>query len=871
MAVCLLVVMVGSTSYGKAHATLLTRWAADVSPENVLPEYPRPHLVRDEWQNLNGTWKLAVTESNARKPRVFTETVLVPFPLESHLSGYEKTLSPSERAWYQREFEINKSWSKQKVLLHFGAVDWKCVVWINGLKVGKHVGGYDPFSFDITKFVKSTGKNTLVVAVEDPTDQGEQPRGKQNIAPEGIWYTPISGIWQTVWLESVPNVYLSKITAIPNLEASSVSVKADVHGASNNTKVRVVVRDGVKEVASATASADDTLLLEIKDAKTWSPSKPFLYDLEVQTLQEGEVVDRVASYFGMRSIKLGKDLNGQTRILLNGEPVFQLGLLDQGYWPDGLYTAPTDEALRYDLEVTKRMGFNMVRKHVKVEPARWYHWCDRIGLLVWQDMPNGGENASWPADGFEISKSTQSGNQYRTELKAMVDALQHFPSIVVWVPFNEAWGQFETKFNTELLQEYDPTRLVNSASGGNDFGYGHMNDDHFYPGPGAPPAERDRAAVLGEFGGLGLMIRGHVWQIKENWGYRSFQSKSELTEAYQSLITKLRPLVESHLSAAVYTQTTDVEVEVNGLITYDRSTIKPDVEAIRLANESLYAELKSRGPKALAAASTLAWWRFEEDGAEGPVGNLQNQMGAIAARDSSGRNNHLYAHSVDTAPSIGTYSASSEATPASINNRHYLNDQAITRGDGSSRDLYTSPEVSQTHMDLLNRFPFSSLTIEASFSLTAVDREQVILAKEMDVSGEIRPLFQLGVFGTPPVLAVEITGPDRRSVLLATEITPTANTWYHTVFTCEDGVAELRVSEANQAALSQVISSQINASEISPNGTWVLGRGCVSGKMGRDFRGLIDEVRISTKKLDELELLFPMPVINASAIVDAPP
>jgi hypothetical protein len=531
----------------------------------------------------------------------------VPFPIESALSGVMQRVGTDDKLWYRRTFAAPNLKNGSRLLLHFGAVDWQCEAFVNGKSVGKHTGGYDPFSFDITAALDG-GKDEqeLVVAVSDPTDANWQPRGKQVANPKGIWYTPTTGIWQTVWLEEVPAAYIRGLKVTPDVESNTVTIAADVFGATETDIIIVNANlkreDGKLEMAAGGPTGPNRsfrlrLPEQAKD-KLWSPDTPILWDLTVSLERrkpekgdEQEVIDQVTSYFAMRKISLGKDKEGVTRMLLNDEPVFQYGPLDQGFWPDGLYTAPTDAALKYDLEVTKQLGFNMVRKHVKVEPARWYYHCDNLGLLVWQDMPSGDKHAPWNPtgghNGEEIQRSKESAENFKNEWREIMTDLAHFPCIVVWVPFNEAWGQFDTVGITKFTQDLDPTRLVNCASGGNDFPVGHISDLHRYPGPTIPKLEESRAAVLGEYGGLGLPLEGHTWQAKDNWGYRSFKTREELTSAYEQLIYKLRPLIGKGLSAAIYTQTTDVEVEVNGLLTYDREIIKIEPEAIAALHQKL--------------------------------------------------------------------------------------------------------------------------------------------------------------------------------------------------------------------------------------------------------------------------------------------
>jgi len=570
--------------------TLVTRWAAEIDTAHVLPEYPRPQMVRPSWQNLNGWWDYAVQDSSAPRPRSWQGRILVPFPIESQLSLVRRPVSETERLWYHRTFRATTSFSG-RVLLHFGAVDWDTEVFVNGRSVGSHRGGYDPFTFDITDALRPTGDQELVVSVWDPTDAGEQPRGKQVRRPHGILYTSVTGIWQTVWLEPVPAAYITRMDIIPDVDSSRVAIRVTAAGAQMGTRVHVAVRSGENVVATAQGPVADTLTLTIPNAHLWSPEDPFLYDLTV-ALESG---DSISSYFGMRKIAVGRDSLGVLRLFLNNRPLFQFGPLDQGYWPDGLYTAPTDEALRSDIETTRGLGFNMARKHVKVEPARWYYHADRLGLLVWQDMPSGANRT--PAARAEFGE----------ELQHVVDALKNHPAIVMWVPFNEGWGQHETGRYTTWLQAYDPSRLVNSASGWTDRGTGDVSDLHAYPGPTIPANDERRVRVLGEFGGLGLPLEGHTWLDSDNWGYRTFTDRSALGDAYRGLIAQVRYLIGDGLSAAVYTQTTDVEIEVNGVVTYDRAIVKLPSDAAEI-NQRLYAPPPIvRGVVATSRAEGQPW------------------------------------------------------------------------------------------------------------------------------------------------------------------------------------------------------------------------------------------------------------------------
>jgi len=606
-----------------AKGPLMTRWAKDVSPEKVHPEYPRPQMVREKWTNLNGLWDYALADKGSMKPREFTGQILVPFPIESALSGVMKRVGPNQELWYRRTFAKPQVTNGARVLLHFGAVDWQCEVLINGKNVGKHTGGYDPFSFDVTDALAAAGQQELVVHVSDPTDTNWQPRGKQVNDPKGIWYTPTTGIWQTVWLEVVPQTYITRFSIVPDVGGGGVKLTVEANKELRHTIECTVTAKWAPTADHrvGTASMDGGLgkqfLVPVSRDHTrlWTPDAPALYDLRIELKDhEQKLLDTIDTYFALREIKLGKDEAGVTRMMLNGKPVFHFGPLDQGFWPDGLYTAPTDEALRYDLEVTKKLGFNMVRKHVKVEPARWYRHCDELGLLVWQDMPSGDRHAPWNPtgghNGEEITRSPESAANFKSEWREIIQDLAHFPSIVVWVPFNEAWGQFDTVAITKFTEELDPTRLVNCASGGNDFPAGHISDLHRYPGPTIPKLEDKRAAVLGEFGGLGLPLEGHTWQAKDNWGYRSFKTKEELASAYAQLIYKLRPLIGRGLSAAVYTQTTDVEVEVNGLMTYDREVLKFDLDETAALHRKLYEPPPREIVVVPSSLEEAQWWRF---------------------------------------------------------------------------------------------------------------------------------------------------------------------------------------------------------------------------------------------------------------------
>ena len=589
-AAALVTTLAGVAQWQPAGDRIRTQWGEKLDPQNVLPEYPRPQMVRGDWQNLNGLWDYAILPIG-QTPDKFQGQILVPFAVESSLSGVGKSLGKDNELWYNHSFTVPAKWNGKRVLLHFGAVDWKADVWVNDVKVGEHTGGFTPFYFDITSALNK-GNNQLVVKVWDPADRGEQPRGKQVERPEGIWYTPVTGIWQTVWLEPVAAQHIAHLKTTPDIDKKTVKVEVTTNVCSPD-KVEVKVFDGKNLVAKGAALNGVPVELTMpEDVKLWSPESPSLYDMEVTLYKDGKAIDQVKSYTALRKFSTHKDKNGITRLQLNNKDYFQFGPLDQGWWPDGLYTAPTDEALVYDLKKTKDFGYNMVRKHVKVEPARWYTYCDQLGLIVWQDMPNGGRGpAEWQMhkyyDGADAIRSAKSEANYRKEWKEIIDYLYSYPSIGVWVPFNEAWGQFKTPEIAAWTKEYDPSRLVNPASGGNHYTCGDILDLHNYPGPNLYLYDPTRATVLGEYGGIGMALKGHLWRADKNWGYVKFNTPEEVTNEYIKYADHLLELIEKGFSAAVYTQITDVEEEVNGLVTYDRKVIKVDEPKIKAINQKI--------------------------------------------------------------------------------------------------------------------------------------------------------------------------------------------------------------------------------------------------------------------------------------------
>lgn len=585
-----------------SQSVLKTPWAEDLDPSAPLPEYPRPQLVRDAWQNLNGQWDFAILPKGSSPETGFAGKITVPFAVESLLSGVQKTVGPENELWYERTFDLGLDRKGKRVMLNFGAVDWEAEVWVNDKQAGKHKGGYDAFSFDITELLVKGKTQKIRVRVWDPSDSGPQPRGKQVKEPKGIWYTPVTGIWQTVWVETVAESFIASSYSVTDFGNSSQVFYPEVKNAQEGQEVEVTLLESGKAVASFKAPANKPLTLKIPNPQAWSPDSPTLYDVSIKLFQGKKLVDQVKSYAAFREIKMAKGADGHQRMFLNGEALFQYGPLDQGWWPDGLYTAPTDQALLFDIENTKEMGFNMIRKHVKVEPARWYYHADRLGMLVWQDMPSGDMGNRWEVrpgvirDGMNKVRTPESEEIFKAEWKEVINEFKFFPSIVVWVPFNEAWGQFKTTEIVNLTKELDDTRLINSASGGN-FEMegtkivGDIMDLHNYPDPVMPdPAifGAETVLVLGEFGGLGLPLEGHTWQQKDNWGYQSFSTTDELKNRYAILIEDLAELIPKGLAAAIYTQTTDVEIETNGLMTYDRKVIKISVQELKKLHDKLY-------------------------------------------------------------------------------------------------------------------------------------------------------------------------------------------------------------------------------------------------------------------------------------------
>lgn len=569
----------------KPQQPMVTPWAADLDKNNPLPEYPRPIMVRDKWKNLNGVWQFGEAVLGQPIPNILKENIVVPFPWESYLSGIQRQLH-SKRAWYKRSFTIPKDWKNHQTLLHFGAVDFEAKVYVNQKFVGQHTGGFDAFSFNITEYLKA-GNNELAVEVYDSGSSEAIAYGKQNndrfTNPQRYAYTAASGIWQTVWMEAVPANHITHVNIVPDIDEEQISVNLNYAGFDKTMMAEVSVLEGEKVVGSGTGNVNSPFEVKIPDPKLWSPGSPFLYDVTIRLKDSTQVFDEVKSYVGMRKISI-ETVGNLKKIFLNNEFLFQMGPLDQGYWPDGIYTAPTDEALKWDIAMTKEWGFNMIRKHIKIEPQRWYYWADKLGVLVWQDMPS------------TFGKRTEAEKtQFETELSRMVDGFGNHPSIIVWVVFNEHWGLYDVERLTENVMAQDPSRLVIGNSGIDagrpdiDYEVGHIKDNHSYRPPSVPFASNKRAVVNGEYGAIGYKVPGHIWDLDGPWVHHNYEGKEAATAEYEKFIKMIvDDFQKEGLSASVYTQWTDVENEMNGLYTYDRKVIKLDKERVTKANTSTY-------------------------------------------------------------------------------------------------------------------------------------------------------------------------------------------------------------------------------------------------------------------------------------------
>jgi beta-galactosidase/beta-glucuronidase len=585
---------------------VLTRWGRDLDPDHPLPAYPRPQLVRPDetWRNLNGRWEYAF--GSEHRPEVWDGPIVVPFSPETVLSGVGRQLQPDQWLWYRRTFETPPHTAGDRVLLHFGAVDQSCTVWVNGHEVGAHTGGYLPFTLDVTDALVSTGSTTgskdlLELRVRDLSETAAHARGKQRLDRGTIWYTAQSGIWQTVWVEVVPQRYIGSLRITPHLEQGVLEVVISVSpGSTTGDRATVTVRDRDRVVGEEPGPAGDPIRIPIPDAHRWTPDDPHLYDLEI-TLTAGEHTDRVTSYAAMRSLGIGHDERGRLRFLLNGTPVWHLGVLDQGYWPDGLLTAPSDDAMVHDIATMKSLGFTMLRKHVKLEPLRWYHHCDRLGMLVWQDMVNGGGRyrhlvADLPArrpirisdhrHRLFLRDDPQARAEFRDEVRRTVALLHNSPCVVAWVPFNEGWGQFDANEIAAEVKALDPTRPVNHVSGWIDQGGGDVKSFHSYLRPFRLPSRlrrrrEKRIYALTEYGGYSLRVEGHDWSTRE-FGYRHFDTGEALAAGFLGLHRdQIEPALDAGLAATAYTQLSDVEDELNGLLTWDREVLKIPPATVR--------------------------------------------------------------------------------------------------------------------------------------------------------------------------------------------------------------------------------------------------------------------------------------------------
>ncbi len=597
-------------------ASLKTIWTDSVLKDHEYPEYPRPQLRRGKWLSLDGLYEYCITSLDAPHMEEPQGLICVPFPIESKLSGVEKSLMPDEKLWYKRSFQIPEEWKSSRVILHFGAVDWKATVYINQKKVLEHTGGYYPFEVDITNYLKRE-ENLLVVEVWDPTDTYHQEKGKQVLKPGGMWYTPTSGIWQTVWLEPVPEAHIKSIRITPDIDNSTCCIRVNAEGIKSSTFVRASAYDCGQITASMVFPPDKDCSLFIQAPNLWSPDDPFLYDLRVELLEGSQVIDKVESYFGMRKFSTGMDKDGTPRLMLNNKPIFMNGVLDQGFWPDGLYAAPCDEALLYDIGAVKKLGFNTIRKHIKVEPLRWYYHCDRVGMIVWQDMISGGSKLSnrtiningikaalgtrWKDDNYGSYKALgryykASRENYKKELDELLDTLYNCTCIGLWVPFNESWGQFNAKETGEYIKQKDPSRIVDHASGWFDQNGPDLYSTHIYFRKIKAPSKehtQGRPWVVSEYGGYNLKIQDHLHNPEKQYGYKNHKTMEELLAAYTALMERqVLPLIKKGLSGAIYTQLTDVEEETNGFLTYDRKVMKLDPEVVRKLNENLEKEME---------------------------------------------------------------------------------------------------------------------------------------------------------------------------------------------------------------------------------------------------------------------------------------
>ena len=802
---------------------LTTPWTSKVSPTNDHPAYPRPQMTRESWLNLNGVWQFAAAGDGEAPPvgRNLGERILVPFPVESALSGI---MRHEPRMWYRRRVDIPKKWkvggngnNAQRLLLHFDAVDYETKVWVNGKLVGSHEGGYDRFTFDITdalkmgKNGKPEGDQEIVVGVYDPTDDGGQPLGKQRINPGGIFYTPSSGIWQTVWMEPVSAAHITRLDMTPDLASGTLRLTVLADNAQGNV-VRAVAYDGNKKVGSVTGPANTELRLPVSNPKLWSPDSPFLYDLKVSLMDgtrgkgkaKGKTADEVESYFGMRSVSI-KNVNGKPHMVLNGDFVFELGTLDQGFWPDGLHTAPTGDALAYDLQKQKDLGYNTVRKHIKVEPDIWYHLTDKLGLLVWQDMP------AMPT-GKQPTPAAQ--REFEKELRQMIDQHRSHPSIVMWIPFNEGWGEYEPARIAATVKGWDPSRLVDNNSGSNCCGYdggnGDVTDYHNYVGPGPEPAPDDvRAAVIGEFGGLGLKVPGHEWDPGNGFAYEMEPDAQTLSDRYVDLLQRTRQLeVRCGLSAAIYTQPYDVEHELNGLMTYDRKVMKPDAGRVQNVNRAVIsASDQAINPPAPPPGTPglvgVGYWPFDQDS-----GNT--------APDASG-NGH-----------DGTL----------LNGPNWTNGHTGNALQFNGRDQWV--DTGDSILDTTGNY--------STAAWVSLDSLGGAFATAVSQDGQQTSEFFLQYSGQDGRFAFSAVG-----VRALAPAPPQTNTWYHLV-----GVRDIRDETLKLYVNGRLAGTASYCPGYAANGNTVIGRGKYNGGPVDFWRGKLDQVHVYDRALsgDEIAQLY---------------
>ncbi|SEB32246.1 Glycosyl hydrolases family 2, TIM barrel domain [Amycolatopsis tolypomycina] len=774
---------------------LSTPWTNDVSPANALPDYPRPQLTRAKWQNLNGVWEFSSAKPGEAAPigKTLGERILVPYPVESALSGI---MRHETNMWYRRTFQLPRDWRGQRILLHFQAVDYDTTVLVNGKTVSRHTGGYDAWSVDVTDALTTARDQELIVGVADPNDTGGQPLGKQRKPGDGIFYTPSSGIWQTVWLEPVAPARIDRLDLTPDL--GSVTVNAVVGGPARQ-RVEAVAYDRGRVVGRVTGDANKPLKLKVDRPHLWSPDDPFLYDLRVKLVPSG---DEVGSYFGLRTVGLGKTADGKQRMLLNGKFVMQVGPLDQGFWPDGIYTAPTDAALKFDLEQEKALGFNMVRKHIKVEPDRWYYHADKLGLLVWQDMPSMKDDIEPPA----AARVT-----FESEMKRMIDQHRSFPSIVSWVPFNEGWGDYEVGRIADLVKSWDPTRLVNAESGVNccrsepDSGRGDIYDDHSYTGPGTPMQTGTRAAVDGEYGGLGLKVAGHEFDPAGSFAYEMEPDSATLTRRYGELQQRLLLVAQRcGVSAGVYTQTTDVEKEVNGFFTYDRQVKKMDFAAVRTAN---LAVIKGATGAPVAGPSVPAGTPGIDGIAAYP---FDENAGTVAA------------------DVVGDHDAT------------LVGGASWTAGkNGSALAVNGSGQFADTGAALLNTEGSYSAAAWVRFNAVG-DGFQTVVSQD----GPSNSAFFLQYSGADHRLAMSFVG---TRALASTA--PEPNRWYHVV----------GVRDAASGTLKLYVDGQLAATKSvclgeASTGHTVIGRGKYGGNPVDFLNGAVDQVHVYDRALSDADV-----------------